>query len=117
MVNNILSKNKSSINVNIQVVLFQQDGIWVAYCPALELSSYGDNEKDAKQAFEQTMNIFLSETHRKGTLERYLLKLGWQLQQIPKPIYKQPNFSLQNSRKLPHKHPHIYKEKVSIPVA
>lgn len=37
-----LQKSRNSVNVNIQVVLFQEDGMWVAYCPALELSSYGD---------------------------------------------------------------------------
>lgn len=103
MAKNTVSKLRNSINVTVQVVLFQEDGIWVAYCPALELSSYGDDKDDAREAFEAAMKIFLSETDRKGTLERYLLKLGWQLQQKPRPIYNQPNFSLQENKKLAQK--------------
>jgi predicted RNase H-like HicB family nuclease len=117
MAKNTVLKNRNSIHVSVQVVLFQEDGIWVAYCPALELSSYGDDENDAKGAFEEAMQIFLSETNRKGTLERCLLKLGWQLQQKPRPMYNQPNLSLQENRRLLRKNPHIYNERVAIPVA
>ncbi len=76
MPRNTVSKNKNAINLNVQVILFEENGIWVAYCPALELSSCGDDDNDAKKTFEQEMRIFLKETDRKGTLERYLLKLG-----------------------------------------
>lgn len=117
MAKNTLSHSRNSINVNVQVVLFQEDGMWVAYCPALELSSFGDDKRDAKEAFDEVIQIFLAETDRKGTLERYLLKLGWQLQQKPKPMYNQPYFSLQENKKLLSKNPHIYNEKVAIPVA
>lgn len=117
MAKNALSPNRNSVNVNVQIVLFQEDGMWVAYCPALELSSYGDDQEEAKEAFEEAMKIFLSETNRKGTLERYLLKLGWQLQQKPKLMYNQPNLSLQKNRRLLRKNPQIYNERVAIPVA
>jgi hypothetical protein len=106
MAKNTLQKVRNSINLNVQV----------AYCPALEVSSYGDDENDAKESFEEAMQIFLSETDRKGTLEKYLLKMGWQLQQKPKPIYNQPPFSLQENRRLLKKSPHIYNERIAIPV-
>lgn len=117
MAKNALSNNRNSVNVNIQVVLFKEDDVWVAYCPALELSSYGDDKQDARQAFDEAMKIFLAETDRKGTLERYLLKLGWQLQQKPVLVYNQPNLSLQENKKILSKNPQIYNEKVAIPVA
>lgn len=113
--------SKSSIKldkgpiINVQVVLFQEDEIWVAYCPALELSSYGDDEVDAKKAFNGAMKIFISETQRKGTLEKYLLKKGWQLRQKPKPVYDQPVFTLQESKRFLNKNPHIYNERVALP--
>lgn len=117
MAKNTVSKSKNSININVQVVLFQEDKMWVAYCPALEISSYGDDQEDAKTAFDEAMTIFLKETDRKGTLERCLLKMGWQLQQKPRPVYNQPNFSLQENQRLLRKNPHIYNERVAIPVA
>ena len=87
------------------------------YCPALALSSYVEDQNNAKEAFGEAMRIFLSETDRKGTLERYLLKLGWQLQQKPKPMYKQPNIFLLKNRRLLRKNPQIYNEKIALPVA
>jgi hypothetical protein len=117
MEKNILSKGKIFIKVIVQVALFQEEGIWVAYCPALELSSYGDDPGDAREAFEEAMKIFLDETERKGTMERYLLKLGWQLQQKPKPVYNQPKLSLLDNKRILSKNPEIFTEKVSIPVA
>jgi len=117
MAKNALRKDRASINVNVEVIVFQEDETWVAYCPALELSSYGDDENDAKQAFDEAMKIFISETDRKGTLERYLLKLGWQLQQKPKPVYNPPPISLRKEQRLLRRNPRIYNEKVAIPVA
>ncbi|MDR2205364.1 MAG: hypothetical protein LBE36_04325 [Flavobacteriaceae bacterium] len=112
-----MERNKNSIIINVQVALFKEDETWVAYCPALELSSYGDNKEEAKTLFEESMNIFIKETDRKGTLERFLLKLGWQLQQKPIPIYNQPVFSLQKNQEIFRKNPQIYNEKIAIPVA
>lgn len=109
-------KIKDSIDVEVQVILFEEDKMWIAYCPALELSSYGDDPEDARKAFDEAMAIFFKETDRKGTLERYLLKLGWQLQQKPVPVYNQPNFSLKENQNLLRKNPRFYNERVAIPV-
>lgn len=117
MNNNLLKKNKNSIITHVQVVLFKEEETWVAYCPALELSSYGVNKEDAKAAFEEAMNIFIEETERKGTLERFLLKLGWQLQQKPKAVYNQPLFPLEKNQEIFRKNPQIYNERIAIPVA
>lgn len=117
MTENTFEKRVTSINVNVEVALFEEDNMWIAYCPALEVSSYGDGKKEAKEAFEEAMQIFLSETERKGTLEKFLLKLGWQLQQKPIPVYNPPHFSIQENKTLLKKDPLIYNQKVAIPVA
>jgi hypothetical protein len=65
-------------------LLFLQEGDYIiAYCPALELSAYGKNEKSAMMAFEDVVSIFIDETTEKGTLEKVLLHLGWRLQLKP----------------------------------
>ena len=71
-----INDNMSAIKMNLQVALFKEENQFVAYCPALELSSYGDNPKEAKQAFEEALEIFIEETSEKGTLENALLQLG-----------------------------------------
>lgn len=67
------------IRVNLPVFFIKQDDQWVAYCPPLEVSSYGDTEEEAKAAFEDALEIFFEETDRRGTLERELLRMGWTL--------------------------------------
>ena len=116
MPNEILKKSDSTI-VNVQVYVGQQGDYFVAYCPALELSSYGDSEKDAKDAFEEALNIFMKDTHQKGTFEKVLLKLGWSLKQKPKPLYIPPHFSKDSIRKFNHNPPNRhFTERVAIPL-
>lgn len=116
MAKQTLRQKADSFYVNIEVLLFEEHGSFVAYCPALELSSYGDDEKDAKKAFEGALKIFLKDTAEKGTLEKFLLKLGWQLQQKPKANYQPRQFSLKEHQTLLHKNPSIYHERMAMPV-
>ncbi|MBS3946479.1 MAG: hypothetical protein KGZ42_13330 [Melioribacter sp.] len=80
----------SKIVLNLEVHLYKEDEYFVAFCPALNLSAYGDTKTKAKRAFETELNIFIEESHKKGTFEKYLLQQGWQLKQLPKPQYQQP---------------------------
>jgi predicted RNase H-like HicB family nuclease len=67
------------LKVSVPVFLIEEDAQWVAWCPALEVSSYGDTEEEAKQAFEDAVEIFIEETAQRGTLEKELLRMGWTL--------------------------------------
>ncbi|MBN2350350.1 MAG: hypothetical protein JXJ22_16040 [Bacteroidales bacterium] len=80
----------NTITVGLHVVLLKEGDTFVAYCPALELSSYGGSEEKAKQRFEEEIKIFFDETAKKGTLEKYLLKQGWTLTKKPVPKYNPP---------------------------
>lgn len=102
--------------IQLDVILFKEDDIWVAYAPALDLSSYGDDEKDAEKAFSQALKIFISETTRKGTLEKVLLKLGWKLQQKPTVKYTMPIMRADVKRKFIRTNSHFVKHPVEIPV-
>jgi len=111
----LINKSDNQITVIVNVLLLKEDDIWVAYCPALDLSSYGDNEDEAKDAFHETVDIFIQETERKGTLEKVLLSLGWTLRKAPKAEYCPP--------KLPGVYKQLLsqgalklKEQVSLPV-
>ena len=79
-----------SFEVGVTVLVLREEQYYVAYCPALELSSYGETEQEARSAFEEAITIFIEETDKKGTLEKVLLKLGWSLQQVPELKYKPP---------------------------
>ncbi|MBK7009468.1 MAG: hypothetical protein IPN73_15350 [Saprospiraceae bacterium] len=114
MAKNLLTKYLQEINVNVDVLLFKEEEIWVSYCPALNLSSYGDDEEDAKQAFGEVLSIFIEETTKKRTLDKELLKLGWQLQQQPTLIFDQPKMVV--DKKLINKKIETYKEQFAVPV-
>ncbi len=51
--------------------------MYIAYSPALDLSTCGDSQGQAKRRFEETSQIFLEEADKMGTLEEILLECGW----------------------------------------
>jgi len=81
------------IKLSIPVFITKEGDSYVTYSPALELSSYGDTIEEAKEAFEDAMQIFIEETIKKGTLEKCLLSLGWSLRKLPVPLYDPPSLN------------------------
>lgn len=89
-----IKKTPGGITFEVQVFLVPEGEQVVAYCPALELSTYGDSREDAKSAFSEVLASFVKDTQAKGTLEKVLLELGWKLQQKPVVKYEPPAPSL-----------------------
>ncbi|RZK20309.1 MAG: hypothetical protein EOO56_12865 [Hymenobacter sp.] len=85
-----IKKTPGGITLEVQVFLVPEGKQIVAYCPALELSTYGDSQEDAKGAFSEVLASFIQDTQAKGTLEKVLLELGWKLQQKPVVNYEPP---------------------------
>jgi hypothetical protein len=110
----VFNKN-SNIETELEVFLFEEDGIWVSYCPALEVSSYGDNMDDAKDAFEDAVKIFFEETTKKGTLGQCLKQLGWEVKESPSLICNKPKLSISSLIENIGKKYQQYNEKVEIP--
>ncbi|WP_035560734.1 type II toxin-antitoxin system HicB family antitoxin [Hymenobacter sp. IS2118] len=72
----------TDLQVETQLVL-DDSGQYVAYCPALELSSYGDTEAEARHAFNEALTCFKQDVVQRGTLNQLLLALGWQRHATP----------------------------------
>lgn len=109
---NFIEQTTKILTVGLHVDIIEEDGYFVAYCPALELSSYGKDEETAQKRFVEEVKIFFNETHRKGTLEKYLLKMGWTLRKKPIPEYTPPaNISYT------HNIYNSFTENVTIPVS
>lgn len=96
---NHIRKSKDSIKLQLDVLFIQEDKYIVAYCPALEISGYGKSQSEAKAAFEIEIKIFIDETSKNGNLEKYLLKQGWILKQLPKLDYQPPRIPLSITNK------------------
>jgi hypothetical protein len=106
-----IKKSMNKIIVGLHLHLLKEGDYYIVYCPALELTSYGETEDIAKKRFDEEMSIFFNETNRKGTLEKYLLKMGWTLTQKPKPKYSPPEHL-----HIPLNQLNSFTERVSIPV-
>ena len=64
-------------NVNLPVVIFKEDNAFIAYTPALDLSTAGETFEIAKKRFNEAVKIFFNEVIGKGTLDEVLADNGW----------------------------------------
>lgn len=94
---NFIKQGTNILTVGLHIEIIEDHGYFVAYCPALELSSYGENEEIAKKRFIEEVAIFFDETEKKGTIEKCLLKLGWTLRKKPNPKYIPPKIHLNSN--------------------
>jgi predicted RNase H-like HicB family nuclease len=115
MTNQILKENLK-FTINIEVVIVKEDDYYIAYSPALELSAYGDSIEKARQSFTEEVGIFIEETRKRGTLEKYLLKNGWRLQLLPKPIYEPPRQNLDQLSGLMKSKGRMIRQDIQFPV-
>lgn len=68
---------KQKISFNLPVTITKQGRRFVAYTPALDISTSGSTEKKAQENFFEIVNIFLEELHTMGTTNDVLSELGW----------------------------------------
>ncbi len=56
---------------------FIDNGFYVLYCPALDLTGYGKTPEAAENSFTTVMNEYFTYTTNKNTLIADLQRLGW----------------------------------------
>ena len=71
-------KTIKMFTVNLPILVLKEGKSFIAYSPALDLSTCGSTEKEAKKMFEEALQVFLEELTEAGTLEEVLLNLGWE---------------------------------------
>jgi predicted RNase H-like HicB family nuclease len=69
-----------TITFNLPVSFLKESDQFVAYTPALDLSTSGDTLEEAQKNFTEAVGIFFEEITSMGTLEDVLLDLGWKKQ-------------------------------------
>lgn len=65
------------IGFNLPVSFIQEDGQVVAYTPALDISTSGKNEAEAKERFSELVNLFFADLIENNTVDAVLTELGW----------------------------------------
>jgi hypothetical protein len=84
----------AQIEVQLPVISFIDDNTHIIYCPALDLSGYGNDETEARESFDIVLEEFLTYTTNKKSLWTDLKKLGWMVKKskqkgaTPPPISK-----------------------------
>ncbi len=72
-----------SLQVQLGVVFFKENEKFIAYCPAMDLSTCGDTFEHAQKRFDEAARLFLEEIIEMGTLEDVLTEYGWQKTSSP----------------------------------
>ena len=88
----IINHGDMDVRVYLQMYLFQEDGSFIVYCPALDLSAYGDTEELTKRAFEDVLSINIEYMMNKGTIFDDLKKHGWVVKGKRQRKIKAPTF-------------------------
>ena len=69
--------SKVNFKINIPVSILKEGKRYVAYTPALDLSTSGKTYKETQKRFSEIVSIFIEEIAKAGTLDSVLSDLGW----------------------------------------
>ena len=58
--------------------LYEEDDQYIALCPELNVSSFGDTPDEALASLKEAVALFVEECHRLGTLSFVLEEAGYQ---------------------------------------
>ncbi len=72
-----LKTDNNNIIVNLQMIEFEEDNCTVVYCPALDVSGYGRDLKEATESFNISLHEFFLYGLHKKTIFEELKSMGW----------------------------------------
>ena len=70
-------KNAPMNHFNLTVNFIKEGKQYIAYSPALDLSTIGKSEQEAKNNFEQVVKIFFDDIIKRDVVSEVLTELGW----------------------------------------
>jgi len=73
--------------IGLSLYAWHEDGIYYIYSPALDLTGYGKNSREAKKSFEITVKEFIDYTDNKKTIFDELEHLGWLVNRKKKKVH------------------------------
>ena len=68
-------------SMSLSLISYKDDEAYYWYCPALELTGYGDDEKQAQESFKIVLEEYIRYTTENQTLIADLKSLGWKVTQ------------------------------------
>jgi hypothetical protein len=73
------SDGRKFIDVNIHIIVFKEGESHIVYCPALNLTGYGNTEQEASDSFNTVLDEYFIYTNNKNSLGKDLEKMGWKI--------------------------------------
>lgn len=81
------------MKILVHIDYFEENGVIVALCPELQVSSFGDTISEAEQSIREALELFFEGCEAMGTLDEVLEESGytkiadnWQLRKPVKSI-------------------------------
>lgn len=68
---------KTAFQAKLSVAILKEGNRYIAFSPALDLSTSGKTAREARERFGEAAQLFFEETVAAGTLTRALGELGW----------------------------------------
>lgn len=69
--------SSSDTLISLSLFIWEEQGLYYVFSPALDLYGYGKDEPEAKDSFEFNLNEFVTYTENKKTIFKELERLGW----------------------------------------
>ncbi len=63
--------------ISLEINVFKERDVYVALCPELNVSSFGDEIESAKESLREALEAFLEECEAMGTLQEVLEDAGF----------------------------------------
>lgn len=68
---------KKITHIQLMVSVVKQGNRYIAYSPALDFSTSGRSEKEARKRFAEGAMLVIEELEKAGTMHDVLRELGW----------------------------------------
>jgi predicted RNase H-like HicB family nuclease len=65
-----------------RVEIFREGDLYVAFCPDLDVSSFGETVEEARRSLREALEAFLEECETMGTLNEVLEEAGFVLHNV-----------------------------------
>lgn len=88
------------IKFNLPFIIFEEDNTHFCYCPALDITGYGNTEQEAMDSIYVMLEEYFDYTAKKRTLAADLKRLGWHIKNSLKKKMTPPDTTdlLRNNR-------------------
>ncbi len=79
-----LTRGNETHSVETPILIFQEEGTWFYYSPALDLTGYGMSTEEAENSYSIALEELLKYTINKNTFKKVLVDLGWKYTKLSK---------------------------------